>query len=103
MLSNAMIIARPIYSPFRILRTKRKDILLGLVPDVKFGLVRNSSRGPLTSIRTRYAPKKAEAPRGGPGGDDERIAERLEVGRATTARVRKEFVEESLGAALSIN
>ena len=43
---------------------------------------------------------KAEAPPGGPGWDDERIAEGLEVGRATVERVRKEFVEEGLEAAL---
>jgi transposase len=35
-----------------------------------------------------------------PGWDDERIAEGLEVGRATVERVRKEFVEEGLEAAL---
>jgi hypothetical protein len=37
---------------------------------------------------------------GGPGWDDERISEGLEVGRATVERVRKEFVEEGLEAAL---
>jgi transposase len=37
---------------------------------------------------------------GGPGWNDERIAEGLEVGRATVERVRKEFVEEGLEAAL---
>jgi transposase len=43
---------------------------------------------------------KADAPPGGPGWDDERIAEGLEVGRATVERVRQEFVEEGLEAAL---
>jgi transposase len=43
---------------------------------------------------------KADASPGGPAWDDERIAEGLEVGRATVERVRKEFVEEGLDAAL---
>lgn len=37
---------------------------------------------------------------GGPEWNDERIAEGLEVGTATVERVRKEFVEEGLKAAL---
>jgi transposase len=37
---------------------------------------------------------------GGPGWNDEAIVEALEVGRATVERVRKEFVEEGLEAAL---
>jgi transposase len=43
---------------------------------------------------------KADASPGGPGWGDDRIAEGLEVGRATVERVRKEFVEEGLDAAL---
>jgi transposase len=43
---------------------------------------------------------KADAADGGPDGNDEAIAEGLEVGRATVERVRKEFVEEGLEAAL---
>ena len=43
---------------------------------------------------------KADASPGGPGWNDEQIAEGLEVGRATVERVRKEFVEEGLEAAL---
>ncbi len=43
---------------------------------------------------------KADASSSGPGWDDEAIAEGLEVGRATVGRVRKEFVEEGLEAAL---
>ena len=43
---------------------------------------------------------KADAPPAGPGWNDEAIAEALEVGRATVERVRKEFVEEGLEAAL---
>jgi transposase len=43
---------------------------------------------------------KADVAGGGPGWNDERIAEGLEVGCATVERVRKEFVEEGLDAAL---
>ena len=43
---------------------------------------------------------KADASEGGPNWEDAAIAQALEVGRATVERVRKEFVEESLEAAL---
>jgi transposase len=43
---------------------------------------------------------KADAGGDGPGWDDAAIAQGLDVGRATVERVRKEFVEEGLAAAL---
>jgi hypothetical protein len=43
---------------------------------------------------------KADAGPGGPAWDDGRISEALEVGRATVERVRKQFVEQGLQAAL---
>jgi transposase len=43
---------------------------------------------------------KADASPGGPAWNDDQIAEGLEVGRATVERVRREFVEEGLAAAL---
>ncbi len=43
---------------------------------------------------------KADASPGGPGWDDDTIAQGLEVGRATVERVRRAFVEEGLQAAL---
>jgi transposase len=43
---------------------------------------------------------KADASPDGPGWSDDQIAEGLEVGRATVERVRREFVEEGLAAAL---
>ena len=43
---------------------------------------------------------KADAGPDGCGWDDDAIAEGLDVGRATVERVRKEFVEEGLDAAL---
>ena len=44
---------------------------------------------------------KADASVGGPNWLDEAIAEGLEVGRATVERVRKQFVEDGLEAALA--
>jgi len=43
---------------------------------------------------------KADVSEGGPAWNDEAIAQGLEVGRATVERVRKEFVEDGLDAAL---
>lgn len=43
---------------------------------------------------------KADAGADGPAWRDDAIAEGLEVGRATVERVRREFVEEGLAAAL---
>ena len=43
---------------------------------------------------------KADATDDGPHWHDDRIAEALEVGQATVERVRKQFVEEGLDAAL---
>jgi transposase len=43
---------------------------------------------------------RADANTGGPAWNDDQIADGLEVGRATVERVRKEFVEEGLEAAL---
>jgi len=44
---------------------------------------------------------KADAGPEGPAWDDDAIVQGLEVGRATVERVRKEFVEEGLEAALT--
>ena len=43
---------------------------------------------------------KADASAGGPAWSDDAIAQGLEVGRATVERIRREFVEEGLQAAL---
>ncbi len=43
---------------------------------------------------------KADGREGGPGWHDARIAESLDVGTATVERVRRQFVEEGLEAAL---
>jgi transposase len=44
---------------------------------------------------------KADAAEGGPGWDDQRIAEATEVSTDTVARVRQRFVEHGLEAALA--
>src|SRR5262245_47111137 len=44
---------------------------------------------------------KADAADGGPAWPDERIAEAVEVSRATVERVRQRFVEQALEAALA--
>ncbi len=43
---------------------------------------------------------KADAGEGGPNWNDEQISQSLEVGTATVERVRRQFVEQSLQAAL---
>jgi transposase len=60
------------------------------------------SRGKAAARKLMHARilMKADASPGGPGWSDDKIAEGLDVGRATVERVRKEFVEESLEAAL---
>ncbi len=44
---------------------------------------------------------KADSSKAGPGWDDARIAEALDIGTATIERVRRQFVEEGLEAALT--
>jgi len=60
------------------------------------------SRGRVAARKLMHARilLKADAGADGPGWGDDAIAQGLEVGRATVERVRKEFVEEGLEAAL---
>jgi transposase len=60
------------------------------------------SRGKAASRKLVHARilLKADVSVGGPGWNDDQIAEGLEVGRATVERLRKEFVEEGFEAAL---
>ena len=60
------------------------------------------SRGKATARKLAHARilLKADSDPDGPGWRDEAIAEGLEVGRATIERVRRQFVEEGLEAAL---
>jgi transposase len=80
----------------------KKKYIVTLTEEERQRLQEMLSRGKAAARKLTHARilLKADAPPGGPGWDDERIAEGLEVGRATVERVRKEFVEEGLEAAL---
>jgi transposase len=80
----------------------KKKYIVTLTQEERQMLQEMLSRGKAAARKLTHARilLKADAPPGGPGWDDERIAEGLEVGRATVERVRKEFVEEGLEAAL---
>jgi transposase len=62
-------------------------------------LVRAGKASALKLARARVL-LKADAADGGPDWPDERIAEELDVGLATVARVRQRFVERGVAAAL---
>ena len=80
----------------------KKKYIVTLTEEERRMLRERLSRGKATARKLTHARVllKADAPPDGPGWNDERIAEGLEVGRATVERVRKEFVEEGLEAAL---
>jgi transposase len=80
----------------------KKKYIVTLTEEERRMLQEMLSRGRAAARKLTHARilLKADARPGGPGWDDERIAEGLEVGRATVERVRKEFVEEGLEAAL---
>jgi transposase len=62
-------------------------------------LIRTGKRAASALIHARIL-LKADGGEGGPGWDDERIAEAVECGTSTVYRVRQAFVEEGLAAAL---
>lgn len=62
-------------------------------------LIRTGKRAAAVLIHARIL-LKADAGAGGPGWDDERIAEAVECGASTVYRVRQAFVEQGLAAAL---
>src|SRR5512147_1952437 len=62
-------------------------------------LIRTGQRAASALLHARLL-LKADAGAGGPGWDDEQIAEALECGASTVYRVRQAFVEEGLVAAL---
>ena len=62
-------------------------------------LIRTGKRAASVILHARIL-LKADAGVGGPGWDDERIAEALECGASTVYRVRQVWVEEGLAAAL---
>ena len=80
----------------------KKKYIVTLAEDERKVLEGMLSRGKAAARKLMHARilLKADAASGGPDWHDDRIAEALEVGRATVERVRKQFVEEGLEAAL---
>jgi transposase len=80
----------------------KKTYVVTLTQEERRMLQEMLSRGKAAARKLMHARilLKADVAAGGPGWNDEVIAEALEVGRATVERVRKEFVEEGLEAAL---
>jgi transposase len=80
----------------------KKKYIVTLTEEERQMLQEMLSRGKAAARKLTHARilLKADATPDGPGWNDEAIADGLEVGRATVERVRKEFVEEGLEAAL---
>jgi transposase len=80
----------------------QKRYIVTLTPEERRLLQEMLSKGRAAARKLAHARilLKADAGSGGPGWNDDQIAQGLEVGRATVERVRKAFVEESLEAAL---
>lgn len=80
----------------------KKKYIVTLTEEERRMLREMVSRGKAAARKLMHARilLKADSSDGGPGWDDGAMAEGLEVGRATVERVRKEFVEEGLEAAL---
>ena len=81
----------------------KKKYIVTLVEEERQMLQGLVSRGRAAARKLKHAMilLKADASAGGPAWNDDRIAEGLEVGRATVERVRREFVEDGLEAALA--
>ena len=79
-----------------------KKYVVTLTEDERAGLRGLVSAGKAAARKLVHARilLKADASPGGAGWDDESISEALEVGTATIERIRKQFVEEGLAAAL---
>jgi transposase len=78
----------------------RKSYVVELAPEERERLEKLISTGSTKSkrqIRARIL-LKADTSAAGPGWPDERIAEALEIGVSTVARVRQRFVEQGLAA-----
>ena len=80
----------------------KKKYIVTLTNEERRMLQEMLSRGKAAARKLTHARilLKADAADGGPNWNDGAIAEALEVGRATVERVRKQFVEEGLEAAL---
>lgn len=80
----------------------KKKYIVTLTEEERQTLQEMLSRGKAAARKLTHARilLKADVPPAGPGWSDDAIADGLEVGRVTVERVRKEFVEEGLEAAL---
>ena len=80
----------------------KKKYIVTLTDEERRMLQEMLSRGKAAARKLTHARilLKADAADGGPNWNDAKIAEGLEVGRATVERGRREFVEEGLEAAL---
>ena len=80
----------------------KKKYIVTLTPEERQMLRQMVSRGKAAARKLMHARMllKADAAEGGPAWEDQAIADGLEVGRATVERVRQQFVEEGLEAAL---
>ncbi len=80
----------------------KKKYIVTLTQEERKMLQAMLSRGKAAARKLMHARilLKADANSGGPGWADGAIAEGLEAGRATVERVRKQFVEDGLDAAL---
>ena len=80
----------------------KKKYIVTLTEEERRMLQEMLSRGKAAARKLMHARilLKADSSVGGPGLDDSAIAQEVEAGRATVERVRKEFVEEGLEAAL---
>jgi transposase len=80
----------------------KKKYIVTLTDEERQTLQEMLSRGKAAARKLMHARilLKADAASGGPAWNDQSIAEALDIGRATVERVRKEFVEEGLDAAL---
>jgi transposase len=79
-----------------------KKYRVTLTPEERQGLQDSIAAGKASAKKLAHARilLKADAAPGGPAWTDERIAEAVEVSRATVERVRQRFVEQGLEAAL---
>ena len=80
----------------------KKKYIVTLTQEERRMLQEMLSRGKAATRKLTHARilLKADVSPGGPGWNDEAIAEAMEIGRATVERVRQEFVEEGMEAAL---
>jgi hypothetical protein len=80
-----------------------KKYLVTLTGEERQSLHELTTAGKAAAFRQTHARILLEADRaeGGPSWPDERIAEALDVGLVTVARVRQRFIEQGLEAALS--